>query len=1843
MKGQLEYRMPPSKERPKGEDLAESLEHFVYPSGLRLEIAPTPPLLHSFVMTCANGSRQYAYVYTKWIVVPDHVLTVVKMQIGENLIDCDDPSPQHLPHTLYGPHSLVFISPFPFYDSLTTILKYMAERFFMKNVPSQICARTSAACPALPASMQLVDSIYNFFKEVTPTRVSLSQMEHHLSMEYPHSLEFRDAVTQYCAQQYQMPRCFDDDQTDELDANEFDEEGDHFFLDTRPPSTDPTECADEIDAALHQCIDHCAFFLPAIPFDNLPILESATLGALFESLDVAHVIAVWNALLCELPCLFVSEQISKLTPSLEAISALLYPMKWPYVYIPVLPLFLTDVLDAPQPFLVGAPRQVLDNLPDALTSGETNIVIVDLDHGTLCMSGNFHATQQRMAKAAALAAASLSPSTCSTAYARTLRLPPDEPANPFPDPFATNTKLLTLILQAQGIGQEDSAIAQLERLFASNPVTFLGASLLDTVGPSHLSFSDLNPFRSSGSSGTTSSLDGGGTVAGDIEADLLPQPAHFGTGEARHRFLPWNLVWRLFDGVCGILHPLLAQQRDMEQREREERGSVSGPFSPHLPMSRTASSPQRFQSFSISPTNCSSFSLSTPQPDRDVSSPLGGLHLLSSLPPNLPSHAWPVLLPGLVREWRTHCMEQASKRKSVEPDAFDPTVLAGHTYLGSESTFLARFQHLIEKAKKPILLLSTARFLYSGTDVSSSEGELADDEPISCQSHVLVSKKGPTPPRHPKSHDDDGDDLATRSFARIHSMPNSGASSLAVTPAATPSHAAVSHRTHVDQSRGDCDDLPPPSLLHMTSTPEIHRDLTPKSHHLARSASTAIAPSTSSSTTPRGQATTDINRLTPLSSEDECFADEEDDDSSTSIHSRPTHTREKSQTVAARSDSKLSHFRTKQISLSHLAPPRLGGGSGGNGGGGGGIVDSLESSPVEPPTPSYPATLSPCLKPRVLEASLTPCPMTGDIISRPTSTSPHPEGDPDGFALVSAEDEFSPSIRTRERASITNEVLDGNARPPARPSSDSSTTQDPSSPITIAIHAPTAAVTDTDTGTGTTATRPSAEPSSSPPIFAHPATTPSPRTTTPPARPVINLPLRELSSSAPSSLWSGLSSHELLSLRRRFLSVLVSLLHSHRAFTGFARKDLAGGSYDPDVPEEESYEVTFESASFLRYVHRDYRPFLSLFLETQMMKFFSEERLTRESSTTSTSTTASGGMVKSGSHNTLSIVASDSRGPSVPSSPNGHGSTSQLGTANSYASINPSSLSASAPPSHAHSIPNDWFDRLCAQKRNRTRVLMNASGENGLAGLLYKLGRKVPTWKERWFELNRHGTILRYYSHSARMIELEPLFKELKRRYKLSPRDVVTKANLDRIADQREKLRTNLYRGEITIIPGQTIVHIPSQTRKYMTPYCFEVITPTRSLLACAPDLKTRDEWILLIRARAAKLSIDHKRIGANGSTPLIGLGTIPHLESRLQMQLRILREKNIAARTKQFMERAKKQKKEQEKESHQGDGTTTCSPKPDDSNRSSNHVSSQCAPLPSSQSCVSLATSASTLGQVQAGSLPHALLVCEHLRTSLDLRKFSTLFKTHPHCFGGKDATNYILQHGLCQSLQDAVDLCNLMLKEGLILNVNHSTDTSYKSDPKYMYTFPKHSLLHGSGTGTGLNGEGEVSASSLLPTEEERVIVARMREELDVRDRTQGIFRSVVKDAFVARVSKAHTDNITHTINCIDAVHLRAFSHTFAFPFAVFSFFQDAITWLLDRGICSNESAAVRLATRLVRTSQVIPVNSSFGHSGSTSSLATHEVENNGDLYKFHAAVSVMDSTIEEKQISRARPMKK
>lgn len=101
---------------------------------------------------------------------------------------------------------------------------------------------------------------------------------------------------------------------------------------------------------------------------------------LFECLDINNVIFVWYALTLERKVLLVSSQLSLLTLCAEILCSLLFPMEWNHLYIPILPRFLTPMLEAPMPYLCGIIRQHFANAIEDI-SDET--IIVDLDQNLI--------------------------------------------------------------------------------------------------------------------------------------------------------------------------------------------------------------------------------------------------------------------------------------------------------------------------------------------------------------------------------------------------------------------------------------------------------------------------------------------------------------------------------------------------------------------------------------------------------------------------------------------------------------------------------------------------------------------------------------------------------------------------------------------------------------------------------------------------------------------------------------------------------------------------------------------------------------------------------------------------------------------------------------------------------------------------------------------------------------------------------------------------------------------------------------------------------------------------------------------------------------------------------------------------------------------------------------------------------------------------------------------------------------------------------------------------------------------------------------------------------------------
>ncbi|XP_011310982.1 DENN domain-containing protein 1A isoform X2 [Fopius arisanus] len=100
------------------------------------------------------------------------------------------------------------------------------------------------------------------------------------------------------------------------------------------------------------------FQLPSIP-------ENRNLTEYFSAVDPHNMMIIFASMLYERRIIFTSKRLSRLSACVQACNALIYPMIWQHIYIPVLPLALMDYLLAPMPFLIGVPTPILQRVQKA--------------------------------------------------------------------------------------------------------------------------------------------------------------------------------------------------------------------------------------------------------------------------------------------------------------------------------------------------------------------------------------------------------------------------------------------------------------------------------------------------------------------------------------------------------------------------------------------------------------------------------------------------------------------------------------------------------------------------------------------------------------------------------------------------------------------------------------------------------------------------------------------------------------------------------------------------------------------------------------------------------------------------------------------------------------------------------------------------------------------------------------------------------------------------------------------------------------------------------------------------------------------------------------------------------------------------------------------------------------------------------------------------------------------------------------------------------------------------------------------------------------------------------------
>nr|KAG5695683.1 hypothetical protein BaRGS_022360 [Batillaria attramentaria] len=110
---------------------------------------------------------------------------------------------------------------------------------------------------------------------------------------------------------------------------------------------------------------------------TLPVSHDSV-ALFFDQMGINNAITVFCAALTDHKILFYSDSYSRLTAAARAIIALHYPLKYSYVYIPILPVSLLEVLTTPTPFIAGVHASLKDQVMDLL-----DVILVDLDGGDI--------------------------------------------------------------------------------------------------------------------------------------------------------------------------------------------------------------------------------------------------------------------------------------------------------------------------------------------------------------------------------------------------------------------------------------------------------------------------------------------------------------------------------------------------------------------------------------------------------------------------------------------------------------------------------------------------------------------------------------------------------------------------------------------------------------------------------------------------------------------------------------------------------------------------------------------------------------------------------------------------------------------------------------------------------------------------------------------------------------------------------------------------------------------------------------------------------------------------------------------------------------------------------------------------------------------------------------------------------------------------------------------------------------------------------------------------------------------------------------------------------------------
>ncbi|XP_053572268.1 myotubularin-related protein 5 [Bombina bombina] len=113
--------------------------------------------------------------------------------------------------------------------------------------------------------------------------------------------------------------------------------------------------------------------------DSLPI-SNCSVAQIFRQLGITNVLCLFCAALTEHKILFLSRSYQRLTEACRGLLAIMFPLRYSFTYVPILPAHLLEVLSTPTPFIIG-----VNALFRAETQELLDVIIADLDGGTIAI------------------------------------------------------------------------------------------------------------------------------------------------------------------------------------------------------------------------------------------------------------------------------------------------------------------------------------------------------------------------------------------------------------------------------------------------------------------------------------------------------------------------------------------------------------------------------------------------------------------------------------------------------------------------------------------------------------------------------------------------------------------------------------------------------------------------------------------------------------------------------------------------------------------------------------------------------------------------------------------------------------------------------------------------------------------------------------------------------------------------------------------------------------------------------------------------------------------------------------------------------------------------------------------------------------------------------------------------------------------------------------------------------------------------------------------------------------------------------------------------------------------